>query len=75
MRRVHLPGHDNIRTRLLIHAGGFNLGLLMRQLISVDTPRGVQGRLAVALASLLAWIRTLWEAVRVIGRHTALLTT
>ena len=35
MRRVHLRGHANIRKRLLVHAGGFNLGLLMRQLIGV----------------------------------------
>jgi transposase len=33
MRRVHLRGHTNIRKRVLIHAGGFNLGLLMRTLI------------------------------------------
>ena len=32
MRRTHLRGHTNILKRLLIHAGGFNLGLLMRQL-------------------------------------------
>ena len=38
MRRVHLRGHTNIRKRLLIHAGGFNLGLLMRQLIDVGSP-------------------------------------
>ena len=31
MRRTHLRGHDNILKRLLIHAGGFNLGLVMRQ--------------------------------------------
>ena len=43
MRRVYLRGHTNIRKRLLIHAGGFNLGLLMRQLIGVGTPRGLQG--------------------------------
>ena len=42
MRRVHLRGHANIRKRLLVHAGGFNLGLLMRQLIGVGTPRGLQ---------------------------------
>jgi transposase len=42
-RRVHLRGHTNIRQRLLIHAGGFNLGLLMRQLMGVGTPRGLQG--------------------------------
>jgi transposase len=40
MRRVHLRGHANIRKRLLIHTAGFNLGLLMRQLIGVGTPRG-----------------------------------
>ena len=30
MRRVHLRGHDNILKRVLLHAGAFNLGLLMR---------------------------------------------
>jgi hypothetical protein len=59
MRRVCLRGHTNIRKRLLIHAGGFNLGLLMRQLIGLGTPRGMQGRLAAVLAGLLALIRTL----------------
>jgi hypothetical protein len=46
MRRVHLRGHTNILKRLLIHVSGFNLGLLMRQLIGVGTPRGLQGRLS-----------------------------
>jgi len=45
IRRVHLRGHANILKRLLIHAGGFNLGRLMRQLIGVGTARGLQGRL------------------------------
>ena len=31
MRRVHLKGRDNILKRLLVHAGGFNLALIMRQ--------------------------------------------
>ncbi|MGH9160983.1 MAG: transposase [Vicinamibacteraceae bacterium] len=44
MRRVHLRGHDNIRKRLLAHAGALNLGLLMRTLFGVGTPRGLQGR-------------------------------
>ena len=61
MRRVHLRGHTNILKRLLIHIGGFNLGLLMRQLIGVGTPRGLQGRLNAVLAALLALIRPLWE--------------
>src|SRR5262252_3587310 len=63
LRRVYLRGHTNLRKRLLIHAGGFNLGLLMRQLIGVGTPRGLQGRLVAVLAGLLTLIRTLWEAL------------
>ena len=54
MRRVHLRGHTNILKRLLIHTGGFNLGLLMRQLIGVGTPRGLQGRPSAVVAALLA---------------------
>src|SRR2546425_13018354 len=53
MRRTHLRGHTNILKRVLIHAGGFNLGLVMRQLIGLGTPRGLQGRVAVVLATLL----------------------
>jgi len=64
MRRVHLRGHANIRKRLLIHAGAFNLGLLMRQLIGVGTPRGLQGRRVAVLATLVVLIRSLWEAAR-----------
>ena len=72
MRRVHLRGHTNILKRLLIHAGGFNLGLLMRQLIGVGTPRGLQGRLVAVLGALLTLIRVLWEPVT---RHERARTT
>jgi transposase len=57
MRRVHLRGHANILKRLLIHSGAFNLGLLMRQLIGVGTPRGLQVRAIAILGALLALIR------------------
>ncbi|MFN8067122.1 MAG: hypothetical protein U0P82_20190 [Vicinamibacterales bacterium] len=42
-----------------MHAGGFNLGLLMRTICGVGTPRGLQGRVA-ALVTLLVtlWTRT-----------------
>ena len=53
MRRTHLRGHTNILKRLLIHAGGFNLGLVMRHLIGIGTPRGLQGRVAAVRATLL----------------------
>jgi transposase len=64
MRRLYLRGHTNIRKRVLIHAGGFNLGLLMRQLIGVGTPRGLQGRLGAVLTALLMLIRSLSEPIR-----------
>ena len=59
MRRTHLRGHTNILKRLLIHAGAFNLGLLMRQVIGIGTPRGLQGRLAAVLATLWVLMRAL----------------
>ena len=44
--------------RLLVHTGAFNLGLLMRTLIGVGTPRGLQGRLAAVLTLVVAlWTR------------------
>src|SRR5713226_5511978 len=43
MRRTHLRGHPNILKRVLIHAGAFNLGLLLRKLVGTGTPRGLQG--------------------------------
>jgi hypothetical protein len=49
MRRTHLRRHDNIIKRLLIHAGAFNLGLVMRKLLGNGTPRGFQGRLNALL--------------------------
>ena len=61
MRRVYLRGHTNILKRLLIHTSGFNLALLMRQLIGVGTPRGLQGRLSAIVAALLALIGSLRE--------------
>ena len=57
LRRTHLRGHTNILKRVLIHTGAFNLGLIMRQLIGVGTPRGLQGRVAAVIAVLLALLR------------------
>jgi transposase len=61
MRRVFLREHANIRKRVLIHASGFNLGLLMRQLIGVGTPRGLQGRVTAAHAAFAVLIHALWR--------------
>ena len=43
LRRVHVRGREEIRKRILIQAAAFNLGLLMRSLYGIGTPRGLQG--------------------------------
>jgi transposase len=64
MRRVHLKGRDNILKRLLVHAGGFNLALILRKLVGVGKPRQLQG----AFACIFAWFGLLlldaWTAIQ-----------
>ena len=57
MRRTHLKKHTNILKRLLIHTAGFNLGLVLRSLIAVGTPRGLQG----LGGRLFDWILARWR--------------
>jgi transposase len=52
LRRTHLRLHDNIIKRLLIHAGAFNLSLVMRKVAGRGTPRAFQGNVAAFFASL-----------------------
>ena len=63
MRRTHLRGHSNILKRLLIHTAGFNLGLLLRTLFGVGTPRGLQGKANPLRASLNCFVVALDEIV------------
>ena len=60
MRRTHLRGHGNILKRLLVHVAACNLGLWMRTLTGIGTPRGLQGRLAAGWAFCF----TLWVLLR-----------
>ena len=53
--------------RLLVHAGAFNLGLWMRTLFGVGTPRGLQGRLAALDAVLSALCSLTGEAIALIA--------
>jgi len=53
-------GHENVLKRLLVHAGAFNLGLWMRTLFGVGTPRSLQGRVT-ALGALLSTV--LWTFI------------
>jgi len=67
MRRTHLRGHTNILKRLLIHVSGFNLGLIMRQLIGVGTARGLQGRRPMVITTLLVLLGVARRRVVAIG--------
>ena len=58
MRRTHLKGRTNILKRLLFHAIGFNLGLLIRKSSGIGKPRTRQG--APATISL---VQTAWESI------------
>jgi transposase len=60
MRRTHLRKHNNILKRLLIHVAGANLGLLLRSLYGIGTPRGLQG-LSVTLHFLFCWLPEFWN--------------
>ncbi len=57
MRRTHLRGHENILKRLLIHGGAYNLGILMRSIIGVGTPKGLQD-LARAILLIFRYTKT-----------------
>ncbi len=63
MRRTHLRGHANILKRLLVHASGFNLGLFMRTLTGMGTPRSLQGRVAAVAALGLALVGPIGDRV------------
>jgi transposase len=54
-RRVWVRGIDNVRKRYLLHVAARNLGVLMRRLFGVGTPRSLQGRAAALLTLILVW--------------------
>ena len=59
LRRVYLRGQYNILKRVLIQVAALNLGLLMRVLLGVGTPRSLQGRLSALFLRLLIFWRRL----------------
>jgi transposase len=66
LRRVQVRGHANILKRVLLHVAALNLGLMMRTLFGVGTPRSLQGRAAALLAGLHALVQLLdqhWNAI------------
>jgi len=74
MRRTHLRGHSNILKRVLIHAGGFNLGLIMRHLIGVGTARGLQDRVAAVIATIFVLIGHAQRRLAAVGASRRFIT-
>ena len=68
MRRTHLRGHANILKRLIVHAAGFNLGLLMRAWFGIGKPRALQDAGKALRAALNACLD------RQLGRLVCLIT-
>ena len=58
-------GHENVRKRVLLQAAGCNLGLLLRDLTGIGTPRSLQGRALSAICGLIGRLIDHW------GRLTA----
>ena len=65
MRRTHLRGHPNILKRLLIHVGALNLGILLRAVCGIGTPKGLQDGLPRRLQDVrIAFVLLLWLLLR-----------
>ncbi len=64
MRRVHLKGRENILKRLLVHAGGFNLALILRKLVGIGKPRRLHGACAWILAGVRLLLCYAWSVLR-----------
>ena len=63
-RRTWIRGLVEVGKRYVIHAAARNLGLIMRKLFGIGTPRSLQGSLAAVfcgLYRLLATLRLLWS--------------
>lgn len=67
LRRLFVRGLENVKKRVAVHAAGFNLGLMLRQLVGVGTPRGLQGGVAVVgddAPYVLAACKATWTRCR-----------
>ncbi len=53
LRRTWLRGGENVHKRYLLHVAGYNLGLLMRQLIGAGTPKEAVARGYMAVFVIL----------------------
>ena len=70
MRRTHLRGRGNILKRLVIHACGFNLGLVMRSVLGAGKPRQLADRARAAASALISVVLGALRSLRrLTGAH------
>jgi transposase len=58
LRRLYIRGRENVAKRALIHAGGFNIGLMMRVKYGLRKPRSGSGAACAPIFALVCWLRT-----------------
>jgi transposase len=63
MRRTHLKHRDNILKRLLVHAGAFNLSLILRKNFGAGTPKQLNDLVQEALNGLRCVIEHIFIAM------------
>lgn len=72
LRRLHLRGRDNIAKRVLIHAAGFNIGLMMRVKYGLRKPRSCSAKAAALFLTLLRPMHLIRAALRSLAAATRL---
>src|SRR5439155_4217980 len=73
LRRAHTRGHGNVLKRLLVHASAFNLGLWMRMLYGIGTPRGLHGHV-VALSVFQRVLQAHFDAISLVWSQPSSVT-
>jgi transposase len=66
MRRLYLRGKDNVAKRAIIHAAGFNLGLLMRVSYGLRKPRSGSGGVRALILAAISAVQRLGASIRII---------
>jgi transposase len=67
MRRLYLRGRENIAKRTIIHAAGFNIGLLMRVSYGLRKPRSGSGAVRALILTPVRAVQRLGAVLRVIS--------
>jgi len=74
-RRTYLRGRENVEKRYLITAAARNLGLLMRHLFGIGSPRSLQGLSRAVIGVAFALLYAIWRSLEAITDRLASFTT